>query len=316
MKQNRFVTLAQPVPQGQLLASHFSVRDSDIPSIGDGELLLRPIVFSVDPAMRGEITGWDMVGGAHHQPGDRITGPGVGEVVQSRRAGYSAGDVVRASMDWADYSVWRPDGDWCDDGRYGRRSSAPTDNPVSRRAVLRRGRGGIENAGGPLEAGHHPAPFPAAGVAAFRAAPRDSRRHPEDAHPATACLRSRRHRRPNRVRPDATQGRISPDRTGNRAGPSILQPAGVGGPGRTLGGGSTIQRGQLKPRTLTLRINHFPDPPAATIQLKNTAVIDTERRRLQTARDSTCFGPDRGLRQALRRADGRDRAATPSALAL
>jgi NADPH-dependent curcumin reductase CurA len=81
MKQNRFVTLAQPVRGGQLLASHFSLRDSEIPSMGDGQLLLRPIVFSVDPAMRGEITGWDMVGGAHHQPGDPITGPGVGEVV-------------------------------------------------------------------------------------------------------------------------------------------------------------------------------------------------------------------------------------------
>ena len=48
MKQNRFVTLAQPVHEGQLLASHFSLRDSDIPSIGEGQLLLRPIVFSVD----------------------------------------------------------------------------------------------------------------------------------------------------------------------------------------------------------------------------------------------------------------------------
>ena len=39
-----------------------------------------------------------------------------------------------------------------------------------------------------------------------------------------------------------------------------------GRPGRTLGGGSIVQRGQLKPRTLTLRTSHFPDPPAATIQ--------------------------------------------------
>jgi NADPH-dependent curcumin reductase CurA len=112
MKQTRFVTLTDPVQDGQLLASHFSLRDRDFPSIEDGQLLLRPIVFSVDPAMRGEITGWDMVGGAHHPPGDPITGPAVGEVVESRRSGYSAGDVVRATMDWADYSVWRPDGDW------------------------------------------------------------------------------------------------------------------------------------------------------------------------------------------------------------
>src|SRR5271157_3539957 len=53
-----------------------------------------------------------------------------------------------------------------------------------------------------------------------------------------------------------------------------------GGPGRTPGGGSIVQRGQLKPRTLTLRTSHFPDPPAATIQLNNTTALDTERRRL------------------------------------
>ena len=43
-----------------------------------------------------------------------------------------------------------------------------------------------------------------------------------------------------------------------------------GRPGRTLGGGSRVQRGQLKPRTLTLRTSHFPDPPAATLQLAIT----------------------------------------------
>jgi transposase len=39
-----------------------------------------------------------------------------------------------------------------------------------------------------------------------------------------------------------------------------------GRPGRTLGGGTNIQRGQLKPRTLTLRTSHFPDLPVATLQ--------------------------------------------------
>src|ERR1039458_7693596 len=46
-----------------------------------------------------------------------------------------------------------------------------------------------------------------------------------------------------------------------------------GGPGRTLGGGSTVQRGQLKPRTLTLRTSHFPDPPPATLQLTDSALL-------------------------------------------
>jgi hypothetical protein len=46
-----------------------------------------------------------------------------------------------------------------------------------------------------------------------------------------------------------------------------------GGPGRTLGGGSIVQRGQLKPRTLTLRTSHFPDPPTATLQLTDSGLL-------------------------------------------
>src|ERR1700740_2685219 len=34
-----------------------------------------------------------------------------------------------------------------------------------------------------------------------------------------------------------------------------------GGPGRTLGGGSIVSRGQLIPRTPALQTSHFPSPP-------------------------------------------------------
>ena len=40
----------------------------------------------------------------------------------------------------------------------------------------------------------------------------------------------------------------------------------VAGPGGHSGAALNVQRGQLKPRTLTLRTSHSPDPPAATIQ--------------------------------------------------
>jgi hypothetical protein len=46
-----------------------------------------------------------------------------------------------------------------------------------------------------------------------------------------------------------------------------------GRPGRTLGGNSVVQRGQLKPCTLTLRTSHFPDPPAAAIQPTNPRLL-------------------------------------------
>ena len=52
-------------------------------------------------------------------------------------------------------------------------------------------------------------------------------------------------------------------------------------------GGTNIQRGQLKPRTLTLRTSHFPDLPAAT-QPAACRAFDTERRRLGSASSARC----------------------------
>src|ERR1700730_18004517 len=50
-----------------------------------------------------------------------------------------------------------------------------------------------------------------------------------------------------------------------------------GGPGRTLGGGSIVSRGQLIPRTPALQTNHFPSPPPNPTTGKNR-LLDTERR--------------------------------------
>jgi len=52
-------------------------------------------------------------------------------------------------------------------------------------------------------------------------------------------------------------------------------------------GGTNIQRGQLKPRTLTLRTSHFPDLPAATQPVVCRA-FDTARRRLGSASSARC----------------------------
>jgi hypothetical protein len=50
-----------------------------------------------------------------------------------------------------------------------------------------------------------------------------------------------------------------------------------GGPGRTLGGGSIVSRGQLIPRTPALQTSHFPSPPPNPTTGKNR-LLDTERR--------------------------------------
>jgi hypothetical protein len=76
---------------------------------------------------------------------------------------------------------------------------------------------------------------------------------------STQMRRRQSHREDLRCLPQATAFRRS---TGNW---SATQ-RDLDGPGRTLGGRTNIQRGQLKPRTLTLRTSHFPDPPTVTIR--------------------------------------------------
>ena len=56
-RQTRFVTFESYVPEGPIEASHFVIRSKVLPELTDGQVLLRPIVFSIDPAQRGMITG-------------------------------------------------------------------------------------------------------------------------------------------------------------------------------------------------------------------------------------------------------------------
>ncbi|WP_209045505.1 MDR family NADP-dependent oxidoreductase [Rhizorhabdus histidinilytica] len=104
--RNRFVTLNRHVAGGPVEETIFSLAEGTRPAPGDGEVLLRPLALSVDPYLRGQMTGIDTFYLPQFALGQPITSLGVGRVVESRHPGFAAGDLVQGVMQWADYSLW------------------------------------------------------------------------------------------------------------------------------------------------------------------------------------------------------------------
>ncbi|QTH21228.1 NADP-dependent oxidoreductase [Rhizorhabdus wittichii] len=109
-ERNRFVTLNRHIAGGPLEEAIFSLAEGPLPLPGDGEVVLRPLALSVDPYLRGQMTGIDTFYLPQFALGRPISSLGVGRVVESRHPDFAAGDVVQGVMQWADYSLWS-DGD-------------------------------------------------------------------------------------------------------------------------------------------------------------------------------------------------------------
>ena len=98
-------------PDGALEDGDFELVDAPVPEPADGEALVRTLYLSLDPAIRVWMNGIDTyVPGIH--VGDVMRAGGLGEVVQSRNAAYTEGDVVFGMMQWSEYCIARagPDG--------------------------------------------------------------------------------------------------------------------------------------------------------------------------------------------------------------
>ncbi len=105
-EMNRKVLLAAR-PEGLPKASDFEVVDEAVPEPGDGEILVRNLYLSLDPAMRGWMTDRK----SYIPPvglGEVMRGLTVGEVVRSEDATLAPGDLVSAPLGWQSYSVASP----------------------------------------------------------------------------------------------------------------------------------------------------------------------------------------------------------------
>ena len=100
---NRQITLAA-APVGMPKPSDFRLVESPVPHAAAGEALIKALYLSVDPYMRGRMTGRNTYAKGL-QPGEVLVGGVVGEVVESNDPRIAQGDIVEGMLGWQDYAV-------------------------------------------------------------------------------------------------------------------------------------------------------------------------------------------------------------------
>lgn len=94
-------------PSGIPQAENFEIVETPVPEPADGEVLVRNLYLSVEPAMRG----WVSAVANYAEPvavGAVMRSLSTGRVVVSRDAGYHAGDLVTGWLGWQEYACVRP----------------------------------------------------------------------------------------------------------------------------------------------------------------------------------------------------------------
>jgi NADPH-dependent curcumin reductase CurA len=103
-------------PAGAVGPEHFEWREAAVPEPGEGEVLVRSKLLSIDPANRAWMNGATYR--SQLAGGDVMDGFAIGEVVASRAEGFAVGDIVEGSLGWQDFAV-KPGGQLARrDGRY------------------------------------------------------------------------------------------------------------------------------------------------------------------------------------------------------
>ncbi len=100
---NRQFKLAA-IPVGYPKESDFSLASTPMPSLSDGQVLVKSAYLSVDPYMRGRITGIRTYADPVNV-GDVMQGGTVGQVVESKAAGFAAGDYVTGMWGWQEFAA-------------------------------------------------------------------------------------------------------------------------------------------------------------------------------------------------------------------
>lgn len=94
--------------RGEPTAAHFAQVESAIGKPAAGEMLVRNLYFSLEPAIRG----W-LEGKANYFPpvpiGGAVRGPTAGRIIKSNLEGFQEGELVFGLNHWEDYSIVRAD---------------------------------------------------------------------------------------------------------------------------------------------------------------------------------------------------------------
>jgi hypothetical protein len=91
-------------PEGMIKESDFEWLEEPVGDVGEGQVLVRNIYLSLDPANRG----WVRKGPSYVEPvevGDVMRGLTVGVVEASRNDRFAEGDIVSGAIGWQDYGI-------------------------------------------------------------------------------------------------------------------------------------------------------------------------------------------------------------------
>ena len=105
MKNTQIILKSKP--DGNPSAENFDIALTDIPSLNDGEILCKAHYLSLDPYMRGQISGRHISGTV--RPGDLMRGETHSEVTESKSDAFKVGDLVMHFGGWQEYSVTNAD---------------------------------------------------------------------------------------------------------------------------------------------------------------------------------------------------------------
>jgi NADPH-dependent curcumin reductase CurA len=104
MQDDNLHVLLRARPDPAVTAGLFEPVAAPMPTVGDGQFLVRVVWLSLEPAMRG----WIAEAANYSKPvplGTPMTGFTVGEVVESRNPDYPVGTVVQGRQGWRRYAV-------------------------------------------------------------------------------------------------------------------------------------------------------------------------------------------------------------------
>lgn len=100
---NRKIVLASR-PAGVPVDSDFRLEQEPVPEPGPGECLIQVSFLSVDPYMRGRISGRKSYAAAV-EIGQTMVGAAVGKVIASNTDEYSVGDYATGPLGWQEYAA-------------------------------------------------------------------------------------------------------------------------------------------------------------------------------------------------------------------
>lgn len=91
-------------PQGLPVAADFRLEQGVVPSIGEGQILVRTLYFGLDPIQRLWL-GTDTAGIPPVGICEPVRGTVIGQVVASNDPSYREGEIVEGLLSWQDYVV-------------------------------------------------------------------------------------------------------------------------------------------------------------------------------------------------------------------